>query len=400
MSNNLINSITCEYCHAIIQKKSIVNHKTTRKCLDAQEKLGIKENEKLYECEYCNKTQTTKHSYQLHLKTCRNKIIKETEIKLNNSDNKIKTITETMKDKLEELTADFRNYKEETEYHFKLKDDKLKTFENEIVHLKKQIEEFSKSKKYDNHTKNSNNNTNSNNTNSNNTNSNNTTNHITIQTVMSPDKVEEFFKKNYNLDTLLEGQKGLARFVTEGFLKSTEETLYRCTDRSRQKFVMKQEDGSNKEDTNCEQLVQLTKPGLDHVSDVYETSLFERLPEDITESDIHDGYKNISDLGVNRSEFKGELSKIIPTETTPSDMSIWDRMKSKIQKEEKKEKYKDSYQVPIPKPDIGGISRGKLSIYRDRYKKDGMIKYPKALQDKLNQGDDSFQSEYLSFLQE
>ena len=44
------------------------------------------------------------------------------------------------------------------------------------------------------------------------------------------------------------------------------------------------------------------------------------------------------------------------------------------------------------------MSRGKLSVYRDRYKKDGTIKYPKQLQEKINMGDTSFQKEYLDFL--
>ena len=56
--------------------------------------------------------------------------------------------------------------------------------------------------------------------------------------------------------------------------------------------------------------------------------------------------------------------------------------------------------IYIPKPDIGGMSRGKLSVYRDRYKKDGTIKYPKQLQEKINMGDTSFQKEYLDFLKE
>jgi hypothetical protein len=306
--------------------------------------------------------------------------------------NKIKKISESLEDKLEELASDFKNYKDETEFNLKVKDDKLKQFENEIVLLKKQIEECSKPKKsvY---------NKNSKNNNQNNTNSNNTTNNITIQNIMSPDKVEACFKKHYHLGNLIEGQKGLARFVTDAFLKSeeSEDLVYLCIDRSRQKFGALQEDGSHKEDANCEQLVHLTKPGLDHVSDIYVTSLFEKLPEDIKESDIHDGYKNISDLGTNRTEFKNELSKIIPSESMTSDMSIWTRMKSKIQKEDEKQ---EPFQIPIKKPDIGGISRSKLSVYRDRFKKDGMIKYPPQWLDKLNQGDESFLSEYHDFLKE
>ena len=195
----------------------------------------------------------------------------------------------------------------------------------------------------------------------------------------------------------------MARFVNEGFLKSTDDSVYQCTDRSRQKFVMKQEDGTIKEDTNCEHLVNLTKPGLDHVSDIYETSLFDHLPEDVKESDIHDNYRMISEMGVDRGQFKGELSRIITSEykLNSTDKSIWERMKSKITQEEKLPKIGIMEEnIPIPRTDIGGISRGKLSVYRDRYRKDGTIKYPQLFQDKLKEGDTSFQVEYLEFLKD
>jgi hypothetical protein len=69
---------------------------------------------------------------------------------------------------------------------------------------------------------------------------------------MSPEHVEDFFKKNYNLDTLLGGQKALARFVNDGFLK--EAPVYLCGDRSRQKFYIVK-DGKKTEDTDCEEIL-------------------------------------------------------------------------------------------------------------------------------------------------
>lgn len=379
-------SVECEYCHVTVQRASYLptHQSTTRKCILIQKTLGIDIATKMYECEYCHKQQTTKDNNIKHRAICKIKLQKE---KLNDSTTKVKKLT------LEKLASDFRNYKEETSKKEEQASLKQTILEKEIMELKKQINELNRG--FGNVR-----NTNSNNKNKT-TNSHNTTNHITIQTVMTPEKVEDFFKKNYKLDTLLEGQKGLARFVNEGFLKSTEDSVYQCTDRSRQKFVMKHEDGTIKEDTNCEHLVNLTKPGLDHVSDIYETSLFDHLPEDVKESDIHDNYRMISELGVDRGQFKGELSRIIAFEKKihSNDMSIWDRMKSKITKEESLPKPSTMEEsMPVPRPDIGGISRGKLSVYRDRYRKDGTIKYPKLFQDKLKEGDTSFQADYLEFL--
>ena len=155
-----------------------------------------------------------------------------------------------------------------------------------------------------------------------------------------------------------------------------------------------------REDTNCDQLMNLTKPGLDHVTDVYETSS-DQLPEHVNESDLHDSYKTISDLNSDRTQFKSELSKIVPTEVTKrsvEDNSVWDRMKATHEKYQVKTSVYDS--IPIPRPDIGGMSRGKLMVFRDRYRKDGTIKYPRQLQEKLDAGDTSFQEEYLAYLKE
>lgn len=398
-------SFECEFCHHTFKRAVYMttHQSSTRRCLAIQKNLGHTSTVvKLLECNFCKKTHTTLYTHEKHLVKCKAKLKQENESatkKLVDTSKTITSIKNTIEDRLDELSSDLRNYKEEIEYTNKIHKDKVKNmeenhrikeekFEKEISLLKKQIQDLMKKPNIETGTSHSKNKT---------INSHNTT-HITIQTIMTPEKVEEFFKKNYNLDTLLEGQKGLARFINDGFLKSAEEPIYRCTDRARQKFVMKQEDGTHKEDTNCEQLVQLTKPGMEHVSDVYETSLFEKLPDDIKEIDIHNGYRNISDLGKDRDRFKNELSKIIPEEVRkPSNTDVWDKMKAKIQTIEP---IIDSLENPIPKNDIGGISRGKLLIYRDRFRKDGTIKYPKSLQERLDSGDTSFQNDYLEFIYE
>jgi phenylalanyl-tRNA synthetase alpha subunit len=62
---------------------------------------------------------------------------------------------------------------------------------------------------------------------------------ITIYQVMTPEHVLDVFQKHYSIDTLLGGQKALARFVHDGFLK--ESPVYVCGDRSRQKFYIVKE---------------------------------------------------------------------------------------------------------------------------------------------------------------
>ena len=381
----------CKFCHIKVKRASYlpIHQTTTRKCLAIQKELGNDPTTNLLECEFCNKNQTTLNNHNKHMEVCKAKLKKESEMakkKEKEATRKAQSITNSLEDRFEELASDFRNYKEETEYSIKLNAEHTKALEREIETLKK------------NGSPTANKTTNSNNKNKKTTNSHNTTNHITIHQVMNPEHVEATFKDSYKLDTLLEGQKGMARFLTH-ILKSQEEVVYKCTDRSRQRFSLQQEDGTMREDTNCEQLLHLTKPGMDHVSEVYETSLFDR-PENVTESDIHDSYKSSSDLGNDCSQFKSELSRIVPSDISDiKDTSVWDKMKSRLQSVQKPVSNED-YVAPVRRPDIGGMSRGILTIFRDRYIKDGTIKYPKALQEKIDAGDTSFQDEYIAFLKE
>jgi hypothetical protein len=127
---------------------------------------------------------------------------------------------------------------------------------------------------------------------------------------MTEERVEEVFKKHYNLDTLLGGQAALARFINDGIINN--KGFYKCTDRSRQKFYI-MEDGNKKEDPDCDEIIELTSPGLPTVQEVFETALFSTLPELVTEDDIQDNYKHIMTITENRSDFKAEMSKIVGT---------------------------------------------------------------------------------------
>jgi hypothetical protein len=137
---------------------------------------------------------------------------------------------------------------------------------------------------------------------------------ITIYQIMSPEHVEDFFKKHYNLDTLLGGQKALARFLNDGFLKDA--PVYICGDRSRQKFYVIN-DGKKTEDTDCDAILGLTAPGIPHVQDVYETALFD-LPESVTEDMVQDTYQHIMAIDEQRADFKAEFSKVVASESVPS----------------------------------------------------------------------------------
>jgi hypothetical protein len=261
----------CQFCKKIVSTLYILktHQNTVKSCLKIQkEQHGIIHDAK-FECEHCKKCLTTKSSLTSHHKIC--KIKKE---------NTKKTKTKTKQDLVKEINE-----------------------------LKEKLKTPPKAQKITNHiTKNKI---------ENNIGTNIEQQNITIYQIMSPEHVEDFFKKHYNLDTLLGGQKALARFVNDGFLK--EAPVYLCGDRSRQKFYIIK-DGKKTEDTDCEEILGLTAPGMPHVQDVYETALFD-LPEAVTEDNVQDNYQQIMTIDEHRSDFKAELSKIAPMERTSFDKS-------------------------------------------------------------------------------
>lgn len=62
----------------------------------------------------------------------------------------------------------------------------------------------------------------------------------------------------------------------------------------------------------------------------------------------------------------------------------------------KESEQKEDYLVK--NPDIFGFSRGKLMVYRDRFRKDGVIKGPGLLMKQM-ESNDMIKREYMEFLQ-
>jgi hypothetical protein len=245
----------CCFCNRVYSTKQVLKHHkaTSKKCIAIQLERNPELKKDAYVCTYCDKELSTKNRLGTHMLICKKSHIKtkdDLEKELSKKDEEIKEL----KEKLSKTPPKV-------------------SIKNNINNIEQQ-------------------------------------NNITIYQVMSPDHVENFFKKHYNLDTLLGGQKALARFVNDGFLK--ESPVYLCGDRSRQKFYIVK-DGKKTEDTDCDQILGLTTPGMPHVQEVYETALFNDLPEKITEEDVQDNYQQIMTLDENRADFKAELSKIIST---------------------------------------------------------------------------------------
>ena len=352
----------CVYCHKTYSSSyALSKHQhTTKSCIKIQKEKGetpvIIMNK--FECLHCHKRLSTLANLKYHSTCCKSKP------------------TET-------------NELIHTKLEFELAQTKL-----ELEKTKLELEKKEKSPvKITNKIKN----------NTNNTVNNIEQQNITIYNIMTPDAVEDFFKKNYNLDTLLGGQKALARFVNDGFL--TKVPVYMCGDRSRQKFYIIK-DGKKEEDTDCNEILKLTTPGLPSVKQVYSDALFTEFPEEVTEDDIQDNYKDICSISRDRSGFKHELSKIAPSSETIDPNTDWKHVLMNMEADMFTNESRQTAPTheadaepdtePARKDNVLGYARGRLMIYRERYKKDGTVHGPKSIVDQM--GNEDVQKEYMAYL--
>jgi hypothetical protein len=375
----------CQYCKKTYSNTyTLKNHQTlTRACLLIQKDLGNKVEPKIFECSFCNKNLSTKARLERHYIIC--KIKKEYDTKKEIEQAVEEKTKQIIKDEFEEVSFTFRNKQEEYEYEIRLKDEQIKE-------LKERLEQHEKTPKIiKNKTK-------------------NITNHINIlniHEVMTPERVEEVFKKHYNLDTLLQGIPGLAKFICDGFIHKSS---YFCTDRSRHKFVMNDEHGNKVEDPNCEKLVSLTAPGMKHITDVYETGLF-TTNDHISEEDLHKSYQPISNLDRDPSKLTSELSKIVPSDISPvvsntssqNHNNVWQMMRD-VYKSNSEKSSESIVEQPVLKT-IGGFSLGQLMKYREGYRKrksdaggkEVEIKGPSLLLE-LCEKDNTIKEKYYEFI--
>ena len=378
----------CEYCHKTFDRMdNLKRHQSqTKKCLLLRQipLVGALP----FECSDCKKILSTAHCLDNHKMICKSRLLKEAleakqEAKLAkkqyaSTDRQIGTLSQTMEERYDELAFQLR----ETQVALRENQEKVKTLEQKLDKATEASAKIQQTASNNHH----------------NTNSNNTMN-VTIQTIMTPERVQKMFEEHYGLEYLVDGQKGLARFVNEKFLSEENKGVYQCADRSRHKFMMRQADGKLVEDPNCDRLIGCAAHGMDYNQELYEDGICRTIPE-YTEAQIQQGYRSTAELDKDRSPFKSELSRLVPSvnETEPytPDLSVFARMRAKlVDCDAPKPK---SSPVHIARSDIAGISRGKLIVYRDRYRKDGTIKYPKELQLKLDAGDRSFEDEYIAFL--
>ena len=260
----------CQYCKKTYSNiHNLNNHqRTTKACLILQNKL--EKVDKRFDCLFCKEIFSSKYTLTRHISLCNKKVLTEKEneihiitetreeltellrkqkeefnIKLNQLEEKIK------KTELEKEVSELKLKEEKKELELKLKEEK-KELELKLKEEKKELEQKLERELKREHAPQKI----SNKTINKHIDTQNITNNITIYQVMTPEHVLEVFQKHYSLDTLLGGQKALARFVNDEFLKKQATPLYVCGDRARQKFYMIN-DGKKEEDPDCENIIGL-----------------------------------------------------------------------------------------------------------------------------------------------
>ena len=233
--------MNCNFCNKTFKTLSSLNkHKNTAKyCLNIQKNnLNLKE----YKC-LCEEIFFSENNLQKHKNNC----IKSYEDKIKLYEDKIKSYEDKM-----------------ISY-----EDKIKSYENKIVILEKNVIQKDlvisnlegKMSIYQNNqeaiidiakqpksTKNTN----------------NTNKILNINSAIDFDDIEKVKNiiENYNIDYIIDGQKGFAKFAVDNLLKDENGNLkYVCTDPSRQIFKYKNNEGLLKKDVEAKKLTNYLVDG-------------------------------------------------------------------------------------------------------------------------------------------
>ena len=278
------NTINCKHCKTIFKSKSALdNHvNNARYCLLIQKKNGLK----VFKCEHCDKTLSSKQNLNIHERKCKIVIsekekvfmceyckkILSTKHKLDNhanccyekKDRELKELKERTDRELKEL----KGLKEQTDKKLFEKDKVLIKVNTQLENLKEQLEKQEDNykeqikdlqdkldrianKAIDRPTNNVTNTT--------------TNNNLNITSSMDFDNMEtlkDAIDTKLNANHIVDGQRGLAQFLVDAILKDSEGNLkYKCTDSSRGIFKFLNSEGEINKDVDAKKLISYIVSG-------------------------------------------------------------------------------------------------------------------------------------------
>jgi len=364
----------CNLCKKDFSTKSNLNrHQMTSKKCKGAEKL-------IFKCDFCMKEISSKQMLSYHLNICKEK---ERQIVVRKQED----------------------------------DEKYNNLQQQVLELKKELEETKKRP------------TNMNNITIN-TNIDNSTHHNygNIMTYMTKELVQETFEKNYTLQDFFGSQKALAEFTTRNFLMGKNKALYLCTDKSRKRFIYTDDEQNEIEDLNAAILIKLISKGFGTVEKLYKkesTILKSRLSrfekDDYTEmiietrdqiKKLEEVYKQIINIIKEGDGYRNQLSRSLPTSLehrididnkleqledslpeSSSDNENEDKNETQLIEKEQENKSKEPVLYDTTARHIGGITYGKLRLFKNHYQKNGEVLIPKAFLE-----NDEYKKLFLEFM--
>ena len=279
-------TINCEYCNTVFKTKSALNnHKNKAKyCLVIQKKiesppekdifkcsicdklLSSKQrleihrekcgktktkssklkDKKVFKCEYCEKNVSTKQNLSNHLSVCFKRKDKQNTKLKELRENELKELKK-LKDEIIEkdkiiikANTQLENYKEQLEK----KEKQEENFKEQIKDLQEKLEKIA-NKAIDRPT-----------TVVSNTTTNNNLNIMSSIDFNNFDKIKDAIENKLSVNHVVDGQKGLAKFMVDTILTDEEgNLLYVCTDPSRNMFKYKNTDGEINKDVEAKKLI-------------------------------------------------------------------------------------------------------------------------------------------------
>lgn len=279
-------TLECEYCNKTFSTKSNLKYhmKTAKYCLEIQKRINNLDDiqSKSFDCIYCKKEFSTNQRLLKHSSICieRYKKLLETkdkeyEEKLELKDKELCEVysrVQELKDRIIELEAENRLLREHSNNNQSTineiaKQPRVATTNNKIL--------------------------------------------ITTPVDLSQSTVQQVIKDGFSDEYMIQGQKGIARFAYDNMLKDNQGNLkYICTDPSRQIFQYKTEEGKMQKDVKAKKLTKALLDGdLKSASHKIASDKMAKKTEDFLDYSMY--YLEIKEMEDDNSNFSKELSTLV-----------------------------------------------------------------------------------------
>jgi hypothetical protein len=259
-----MNELTCDFCKSVFKTKSaLINHKNKAKyCLTIQGKIEKEKIEQIFKCNICDKILSSKRNMEIHFEKCK---VKEDKIKqifkceycnkilsskqyLASHEKKCELIVEkkeifqceycekilcTKQTLLNHMNVCLIKKEENYKKQLEKQEDQIRELQDKLERLANKAIERPTTV----------------------VTTNNNLNITTCLDFNDIDKIRDIIENHLSINHVVDGQKGIAKFVKENLLIDDQGNLkYLCTDSSRSMFRYKDINGEIKKDIEAKKL--------------------------------------------------------------------------------------------------------------------------------------------------